>query len=310
VLPGFAAVLVMVAVGGDALPGSWLQMSAPDPGCPGATEVASAVERELGRAPSAVEVGALPPVRCELARDGRAWRADIEIQRTSDEPGAVRRIRVPGRECRRLLPALVLTLTLALAAPTPAEPAPPPSPVTQARDPEVPPALVARAAPGDPPARWNFSAAAVVTSGALPELAGGLSLGGRRRSGPFALGVEARSDRGRAGQRGTVAVSGWRASSALLPCVAPGSVSACLVTRLGLLRLHGEGSRSSRSVQGVLAEAGARVAWQSALAGQPLELHAEVALPMVRTRLLADGLSVWRAPAAVFGLGIAVLTSR
>jgi hypothetical protein len=308
VLPGFATLLVMVAAAGDASSGFWLEVSALDPGCPNVAEVASAVEGELGRAMSAVPIGALPRVRCEIARDGQGWRADIAIHRAVDEANAVRRIRVPGKHCRQVLPAVVLTLTLALAAPAASDPQP--VPVTQVRDPELPPALVARAPIADPPTPWNFSAAAVVTSGALPELAGGLALGGRRRFGPVMLGLEARSDRGRAGQRGTVAVSGWRSSAAVLPCVAPGAVSGCLVTRLGLLNLRGEGPRTSRAVQGVLAEAGARVGWQLALAGQPLELHAEVALPLVRTRLLADGQPVWRAPVAVFGLGIAVLTAR
>ena len=306
---GWAAVLVLVAAGGETESAAWLEVWAADPGCPGATEVAHAVERELGRSPSLVGVGALPPVRCEIARDGQAWRADIEIERADIEARSVRRIRVPGRECRRLLPALVLTLSLALAAPAPAADQAPAA-TFQVRDPEVPPALAVRAAPDEPRARWNVSVAGVLVSGALPELAGGVALAGRRRHGIFLLGLEVGSDRGRPGQHGLVAVSGWRSSAALLPCVAPGALSACLVTRLGLLRLHGDGSRSARTVQGLLAEAGARVAWQAAVAGLPVELHAEAALPLVRTRLLADRVLVWRAPPAVFGVGMAVFAGR
>jgi hypothetical protein len=309
VLSSWAVVLVLVAAGGDVAPVPWLEVSAADPRCPGAAEVARAVERELGRAPFAVPEGASAPVRCEIAQDQRAWRADIEVQRAGMVEEAVRRIRVRGNDCRRLLPTLVLTLTLALstpAAPTSAAPAV----VTQIRDPEMPAALIAHTVPEAAPDRWNLSVAAVVSRGGLPELAGGLALGGRRRFGTLTTGLEGRFDGARASQQGAVAVSGWRTSAALVPCVAPAALRGCLVSRVGLLHLNGRGPQASRSVQGLLAELGARLAWQAALAGQPLELQAELALPLMRTRLLADGRPVWRAPAAVLSLGLAVLTGR
>ena len=99
---------------------------------------------------------------------------------------------------------------------------------------------------GHPPGRTpasplGTSAAAVLSSGGLPEWAAGLELGARRRQGNLVLGLEGRSERARLSQRGPVALSGWRTTAAFTTCFEPGSLGLCTVARAGVLEVRGRG---------------------------------------------------------------------
>jgi hypothetical protein len=316
VLSGWASLILFAAVAeGSAAPGSsWLTVtnSRLDARCPRASVVAAAVEAELGQVPVATSPTGVSPVRCLLTRERAAWRADIEIQR--DGATSERTIRVPGNDCRRLQPALILTLTLALAArPVPAQPpgpAPEPPRAKQERDPEMPAGLLARTG-ARPQPTWDFSGGAVVSSGGLPDLSAGVELGARWRRGSLLMGVEGRSEHARRAQRGQLALAGWRMAGAFVPCLARWAVGGCLVLRAGVLGVEGHGPSGSRSVLGVLGETGARATWQREIVGGlALGLHTELTVPLVRTRLLADGRPLWQSPAAVLSVGMAVLISR
>jgi hypothetical protein len=274
-------------------------------GCPDGRALAVAIEAELGQAPFANRPG--PPVRCLLARDQGGWSARIEIVGEGERPASTRIIRAQGASCRQLASAVELTLVLALGG-RPASLPPEPDPAIQVFDPEVPAGLAAPVA--HPRGPWSVSGGAVLSTGALLELAAGLELGGRWRRGRFAVAVEARGDRALPMRLGTGTVDGWRVSGAVLPCFAPEAAGLCGVIRAGAFRAVSQGLTVSRARPGGLVEAGGRLTVYAGAGPLTLALYAEAAFPLINTRLLVDQRAIWESPAVVLSLGLTALAGR
>jgi hypothetical protein len=291
--------VVLLAVTGSE-PQPWLEVvrERGAEGCPDARGLRAAVEAELGRPVAGRQV------RCVVGREGRRWQARVAID--SDEAaGAARIIRAEGADCRPLAAALKLSLALALGP----APEPPPLRVDQVTDGELPDALAARPAPptGGP---WSVSGGVVLSSGALLDLTTGLELGARWQRRRFVLALEGRGERALQGRRGPATIDGWRASAAVLPCLAPGTVRLCGVARAGGFTARSEGLAVARAGRGLLAEAGARAAWQVGRDRLALALYLEATAPLVRTRLLVDGQPSWASPPVVLSLGLAAVLGR
>jgi hypothetical protein len=303
VIIAWAFLLAAASLGNPS--GPWLEVVR-EPGaesCPDAGSLARSVEAELGRAVTG------RAVRCVVGREGRGWRARITIDGEGQGAAAVRTVRADGADCRALGSTLELTLTLALAlAPAPAPAAA--SPVPQVADGELPAGLATRPPEREVGAPWSGSAGAVLGIGALLDFSTGLELGGRWRHGRLMLAMEGRVERALPGRQGPAKMEGWRASGAFLPCLAPGALGFCGVVRGGGFTARSEGLAVSRTGRGILAEAGARAAWQlgrGVLAGV---LYLEATAPLVRTRLLVDAHPSWASPPVVFSVGVAAVMGR
>jgi hypothetical protein len=292
-----AAALALLALA-DA---SWLTVDR-DRGaetCPDASTLAAAVRADLGRAAGPESFRS--SVHCQLGRQGPDWIARIEIG-GGGAPPAVRLIRAAGADCRPLSSALALTLALALSG------SGPPRPVRQQVDGELSPALSARPPPVE--RRSSLSAGAVLSAGALLEVSTGIELGARRRFHDLVLGVEGRLERALPARHGPATLEGWRATGALVPCLAPGRGGLCAVARAGGFAASSSDIAAGRAGRGAIAELGARATWQLGAGSLALAFYVEGTVPVVRTSLLVDGRPVWASPAAAASVGAAVSTWR
>jgi hypothetical protein len=99
----------------------------------------------------------------------------------------------------------------------------------------------------------------------------------------------------------------WRASAALVLCRSRGLLLGCALVAAGLLHGAGEGIPEARAATGpwlgLGGRAGARIPLAPALA---LEVRADVAVPVLRTRLLVGQAAVWTTPAVSGALGLAL----
>jgi hypothetical protein len=286
--------------------------------CADASELRAAVAAELHQDPF------VAPTRWKLTatlrRASSRLRAHIAL---TDEDGRSLGTRdLSGRDCDELVPALAWVIALAVgpltrapAAPSSDEMVLPPEVLSRATTP--PPALdvARRAPPSRTPLEARLSVGFVAALGAAPSAAPGFTLQVSLARPRWSVGFEMRGDlpaSAAAAYGGTVQSS--LIFGALVPCLRHRVAALCAIAALGVERGGGAGYADPRTVSGVWAALGGRIAVELPVASSvAVRVHADMLAALTRLELYVGvhdpGRRIYRTPDVSGALGLALLVS-
>ncbi len=290
------------------------------PGCPTAGEFESLVVRRLGRDPFRPDATERVVVRIEVS--GAEIVGRFEWKTTSGEWLGDRVFSSRSKDCHELVRVMAFTLALQVqlmsgeAPPrqqrieAPKAVAPTVNPLSE--PPMAVPPIVTRPETQAPPSRLSLAIGGGVSVG-IGLAPGTIALG--RVFGTLAwsrvaveLGAELSLPSSTHGSSGE-GFSEQLFLGSLAACGQASVLSACLLSRLGEIRVAGEGVNQPLVASGTLVQTGARVS-VTQLIGHRAQIgaHADTVVQVTRGRVTLDGIPFWTAPrlAADLGIDIAV----
>jgi hypothetical protein len=283
-------------------------------GCPGEDGFRGAIVEQLGYDPFRADSPHRVVTRAHAAVDG--MRGTIEWYDAAGAARGVRELHSERSDCAAFARTLAFAVAVQIqllgqeieeesvradAPPAARTSEPPKKVVAPTREKRPPP-------PSDPEgvAGWRFGGGLGLTGelGALPGvvLAGRLFAGIRRGPVGLELGGEA-SLPGRYVDASGNGFEHQRAAGTLAGCGVVGLASACLLGKVGRLRVSGVGVDVPRSPAGTTVELGARLSLNPELGRFAGAVRLEALAPLVSWGVTLNGREVFRAAPVVVGLG-------
>jgi hypothetical protein len=267
-----------------------------------------------------------------VSRESDRFEAQIRLVDGSSNLRGTRRLLAPSADCEGLLARTALAISVAIdpdratdgasAAPSanegqsepesPSEATAPSNPEKRApvgeRDQGVVPS--APAVVEAPPLPVTFDASVLGSSGVLPALAYGASLGAAFGGERGSIGAEIFGFAPQSKSVENGSVRAWTVGAIVVPCYGPKAIFGCALASLGVMQSGSDGIAAPRSQSTWIPWLGIRAGTSGALTGGwSWRVTADLAASLNPVHLQIDERDVWNMPRVAFVLGVGVTDS-